>query len=603
MQDHRNSTISLNDLPPRDEDGYVDLRSYAAIGDGRTVALIAHDGSVDWYPVPNLDSPPVFAKLLDSENGGCFELHPEGSYSVERHYLPGTNVLQSTYTTRSGTATVTDSLNTGKSGRLPWGEFARRIDGVEGTVKFVWRVAPGTALNRASPWSVNAPQCPLVRVGEVTLGVIGCSADEIHIEPRSVSGTVVVEKAEQRLIALVSTRHEPLPCPLEQGIIDGIDRTIRYWQSWSADLQYSGPWSGEVLRSALALKLLTHSHTGAIAAAATTSLPEDPRGGKNWDYRYAWIRDASYSLHSLIRFGEREEVHAALSWLLRVVRKQGADPEVFATLEGELPQPEAEVDAPGWRNIGPVIEGNRVGGQLQLGVYGDLFDMLELYLEGGNVIDEPSARLLGDIADRTCDVWHQRDAGIWELEEMRHYTSSKMGCWHALDCAVKLHESGQIEGQIDRWRTERDLIKEWINKHCWSEDQQSYVWYPGTRDLDASVLMHAMSGFDRGSRMSSTIDAVRESLGDGPLLYRYSGMEKEEGAFVACSFWMVAALAEVGRKQEAEDLMAKLVPLANDVGLYAEMIQASDLSFLGNLPQGLSHLALMTAALTLIEKY
>lgn len=603
MREHGESVISITELPPRDSTGYVDLRSYAAVGDGRTVALIAHDGSVDWYPLPSIDSPPVFARLLDSANGGAFELRPEGEYDVTRSYLPGTNVLRTTYTTPTGKATVTDSLNTGKSGRLPWGEFARRIDGVEGEVTFAWRVAPGTRLNRVSPWADLAPQCPLLRVGDVTLGVIGCADDEVTTDTRSVSGRLTVEPNQHRLVALVSTRHEPLPCPDPKYITDGIERTIKYWESWSQELHYDGPWSGEVLRSALALKLLTHSHAGSIAAAATTSLPENPQGGKNWDYRYAWVRDAAYTLHALIRFGEREEVHNAVSWLLRVIRKQGPNPEVFSTLEGDTPTDEKEVDAPGWRNIGPVIEGNRVGGQLQLGVYGDLFEMVELYLEGGNVIDEPTARLLGDVADRTCDVWHRRDAGIWELTEDRHYTSSKMGCWHALDCAVNLAEAGQLEGQVKRWRSERDEIKKWVNEHCWSDDRQSYVWYAGSDELDASVLLHAMTGFDTGDRMSRTIDAVREDLGDGPLLYRYAGMDKEEGAFVACSYWLVAALAEVGRKDEAERLMAQLVPLANDVGLYAEMIQPGDLAFLGNLPQGLSHLALMTAALTLVERY
>ncbi|MBB3038782.1 glycoside hydrolase family 15 protein [Hoyosella altamirensis] len=602
MRDHDDPAIRISDLPPRDG-GYVDLRSYAAIGDGRTVALIAHDGSVDWYPMPNLDSPPVFARLLDSENGGCFELYPAQTHTVTRQYIPGTNVLQTTYQTRTGKVCVTDSLNTGKSGRLPWGEFARRIDGLEGTMELRWRVAPGTRLNRVSPWADNTRQCPLLRVGDVTLGVIGCSGEELNFSDRTVSGTISVDAGQRRLIALISTRHEPLPCPDPEHILDGIERTVSYWESWSSELHYDGPWSGEVLRSALALKVLTHSLSGAIAAAATTSLPEDPRGGKNWDYRFAWIRDAAYTLHALIRFGEREEVHSAVSWLLTMIRKQGPDPEVFSTLGGELPQSEHEVDAPGWRGIGPVIEGNRVGGQLQLGVYGDLFDMIDLYLEGGNVIDQPTARLLADIADRTCDVWHQRDAGIWELTEARHYTSSKMGCWHALECAVRLAESGQIEGEAARWQTERDRIKQWILENCWSDERQSYVWYAGSNDLDASVLIHAMSGFDRSERMSTTIDAVRKELGDGPLIYRYTGMQREEGAFVACSFWMVAALAEVGRKAEAERLMAQMVPLANDVGLYAEMIHPEDNRFLGNLPQGLSHLALMTAALTLIEKY
>lgn len=358
-----------------------------------------------------------------------------------------------------------------------------------------------------------------------------------------------------------------------------------------------------MFRSALTLRLLTHVDTGAISAAATTSLPESRSGNKNWDYRFAWIRDAAYTLHTLIRFGESEEVHGAVSWLLRTISAQGPDPEVFTHLDGRRPSEERRVDALGWCGIGPVVVGNDAAGQLQLGVFGDLFDMVALYVEGGNVLDVPTARVLAAIADHTCDVWRSRDAGIWELPTERHYTSSKMGCGHALDCAVKLAEGGHIKGEDDRWRSEAQLIRRWVAENCWSDEKQSYVWYPGTEKLDASVILHAVGGFDRGPRMSATIDAVRRELGAGDLLYRYSGAEKEEGTFVACAFWAAAALAEVGRRDEAWELMDRLVPLSNDVGLFTEMIDADDMSFLGNAPQALSHLALMTAALSIIGKY
>lgn len=296
-------------------------------------------------------------------------------------------------------------------------------------------------------------------------------------------------------------------------------------------------------------------------------------------------------------------MHGAVSWLLRTIRSQGPDPEAFTRLDGGEPEEEMRQDAPGWRGIGPVVVGNRAVGQLQLGVFGDLFDMVALYVQGGNILDAGTARLLADIADHTCDVWQRRDAGIWELLTERHYTSSKMGCVHALDCAVQLAEAGHILGATDRWRNESSRIRRWIADNCWCEAKQSYVWYPGTEDLDASVLLHAIGGFDRGHRMSSTIDAVRSELGAGPLVYRYSGAAANEGCFVACAFWMAGALAEVGRRDEAIDLMDQLVPLANDVGLLTEMIDPGDMSFLGNFPQGLSHLALMTAALSIIQQY
>jgi len=226
---------------------------------------------------------------------------------------------------------------------------------------------------------------------------------------------------------------------------------------------------------------------------------------------------------------------------------------------------------------------------------------MRIYVEAGNVLDSGTGRLLASVADRTCDLWRQPDSGMWELEEQQEYSSSRMGCWQALDSAVSLAERGQIPGSPDRWRIERDAITAWIADNCWSEPKQSYVSHPGSDELDASVLLHATSGFDRGKRMSATIDAIRAELGRGVLLYRYSGVDSEEGAFVACSFWMASALACVGRHREAVELMDELMTLSNDVGLYSEMIEPSDLSFLGNLPQGLSHLALVNAAITIDE--
>jgi GH15 family glucan-1,4-alpha-glucosidase len=226
---------------------------------------------------------------------------------------------------------------------------------------------------------------------------------------------------------------------------------------------------------------------------------------------------------------------------------------------------------------------------------------MQEYAEAGNVLDEQTRVQLAAIADHVCGAWQQQDSGTWELFDQHDYTASKMGCWQALDSAVRLCELGQLAGDLDRWQVERDRIATWVAENCWSETRQSYVAFPGSEQLDASVLLHAMSGFDRGQRMSATIDAIQAELGSGALLYRYTGMEAEEGAFVACSFWMVSALACIGRHDQASKMMDELVDLANDVGLYSEMINPADLSFLGNFPQGLSHLALIDAAITIDE--
>ncbi|MBJ7350600.1 MAG: glycoside hydrolase family 15 protein [Rhodococcus sp.] len=584
-------------------DGYVPIESYGAIGDGRTVAMIADDGRIDWFPVPNLDSPPPFAALLDAPHGGYIELAPRDEFTVEREFVPGTNVLSSTFRTDSGTVRITDSLNTGVAGRLPWVELARRVEGLDGSVELTWAVAPGTMLGIASPWAYDTEHGTVLRVDGLTLAVRTLGIEDVQLADRDISGVFTTHPGSRHVLGVVGTENEPLPLPDPQHLDEGIDRTIANWRVWSDEFSYQGPWSEHVARSALALKLLLHSPSGAIAAAATTSLPENRTGGKNWDYRYAWVRDAAYTIRALQRFGLREEIHAAVAWLLKVIRSNDPLVNVFYTLSGELPGGTEQPDVPGWRGIGPVVNGNAAADQLQLMIFGDLFSIIRQYVDAGNILDAQTGRLLATIADEACDSWQRKDAGIWELEDEQHYTSSKLGCWQALDCAVHLAEAGEIPGIPDRWKAEKECIRRYIETECWSDERQAYLAYPGADGLDASVLLAAEMDFDRGERLSSTIDALVDELGAGPLMYRYSGVAQEEATFVACAFWRVSALSCVGRDDEATALMDELVELSNDVGLYSEMIDASDGSFLGNFPQGLSHLALVNAALTIARSH
>ncbi|MCP2032904.1 GH15 family glucan-1,4-alpha-glucosidase [Okibacterium sp. HSC-33S16] len=582
-------------------DGYADLRGYAGIGDGRTVALIALDGSVDWLPIPALDSKPVFAALLDAEHGGRITLSPVEPFTATRAYISGTNVLQTTFETASGIVRITDALVTGVAGRLPWTELARRVDGVRGSVAVRWSVQPGRTLRTTMPWVDRTANWPVIRADGVMLAVTGVEHGPNEPGTHQLDGKFTTSEGSRHLIAVSGTAREPIHPPNPRNVDRGIDRTVENWRAWSREFSFDGPWSDAVQRSALALKLLIHSPTGAIAAAATTSLPETISGGKNWDYRFAWVRDVAYTLQSMIRFGLREESQAAVSWLLTTIRKHGPNLEVFYTLDGEIPDEIEHTEAPGWRELGPVVCGNDAKHQLQLGPYGDLFDVMRSYVDAGNVLDAETGRSLAAVADRACDDWQKPDAGIWELKEIRHYTTSKLGCWQALSSAVHLAELGEVPGDAARWEVERDRIADWVAENCWSEDRQSYTMYPGSDELDASILLHAPSGFDRGERMSRTIDAIAAELGEGPLVYRYTGMREEEGTFVACAFWRAAALACVGRMAEAKALMEELIGLANDVGMYAEMIDADSLDFVGNLPQGLSHLSLIYTAILIAE--
>ncbi|WP_407068298.1 glycoside hydrolase family 15 protein [Lapillicoccus sp.] len=584
----------------RDADGYADLRSYAAIGDGRTIGLVATDGQIDWLPLPGFDSVLAFASLLDAVHGGYVSLSPRAPFTVERAYVPQTNVLTTTFTTEAGVVRVTDSLNTGSAGRLPWAELARRVDGVTGTVRLRGVVAPGTCLNTASPWVQDTSAGLLLRVDGLTMAVRTLGDEHVDVSSDRVTVDYVTQPGSRHLLGLVATEGEPLFVPEPADLDRGVDRTIENWQRWSRSFGYEGEWEEAVRRSTLTLKLLICAASGAVLAAGTTSVPESLAGGKNWDYRLAWVRDTAYALTALFRFGLREETHAAISWLLAAVRRHGPEPRVLYALDGSVQSEDpVEQDAPGWRGIGPVVIGNRATDQLQLGVFGDLFSIVQLYVDNGNVLDDATGRTLASIADLTCDAWRRPDSGMWELPETRHYTTSKLGCWHALTNAAHLVDLGQIPGDSTRWRTEAGHIRDWVDTHAWSPERQAYVWYPGSSDLDCSILLHAISGFDRSDRMSSTLDALRVELGDGPHLYRYTGAADEEATFVACSFWMVSALHLVGRTDEAHRLMDELVSTPNDVGMLAEMVNPSTGAFLGNLPQALSLLALVNAALTL----
>jgi GH15 family glucan-1,4-alpha-glucosidase len=588
--------------PAQRVDGYAELRSYAAIGDGRTVALIAKDGSIDWLPLPNLGDRPIFAALLDAENGGRIELRPLEEFTVKRRYLPRTNVLESVYTTASGKVRVTDALVTGIAGRLPWVELARRIEGVAGSVRMGWAVTLGTVGNTASPWIEHSVNGPVGHVDGVLVGVRGIDHGPLKPKTDGMSGTFTTEPKSRHLIAMSACANEPLRILTPKLVDAGIERTVKSWRTWSDEFGFQGGWADEALRSALALKLLTYSPTGSIAAAATTSLPESFVNPKNWDYRFAWVRDVAYTIRALVRFGLREETHAAVSWLVETIRANGPELAILYRLDGTVPDDRVETwEVPGWRGLAPVVTGNRAQGQLQLGVYGDLFDVMWTYVSDGNVIDSETARMLEGVADRACDSWRLPDSGLWELEELQHYTSSKMGCWQALDRAVRLIEAGQLQGDVERWRTEAENIRAWIDAEGWSEARGSYVMFPGSDRLDTSILLHSVSGFDRGPRMLATIEAIRSQLGRGPLVYRYDGMQDEEGTFVASAFWLASALACVGRVDEAREQLDAVLALANDVGLYPEQMDEMTHEFLGNLPQALSHLAMINAALTIDE--
>lgn len=587
---------------PRRPDGYVGIEDYAALGDGRTVALLARDGRVDWWPLPTIDAPPAFAAILDPVHGGYTALAPsDAAFTATRRYLPDTNVLETTFRTAAGVVRVCDALTLGGSGPLPWGELVRRVEGVEGHVALSWTVAPGTRLQTAQPWTEIADGTVTVHLADQHLGVRCFDVGEWSATDHSVSGGFTTSPGSRGLLAVTSVDSAPLYLPARDELEHHFDRTVARWEEWSAAIRYDDRWVTAVKRSALVLKMLQSSATGAIAAAPTTSLPEKVGGQKNWDYRYMWVRDSSYTVDAFMELGLHEEVQSAVTFLLDVIRQSAPDLHVFYTLGGDVADTEETVEVPGYRGSTPVRAGNRASRQTQLGTFGDLFDTMWHYVRNGHLVDAATGRMLTTLADRCCDTWRRPDAGIWELQAARHYTNSKMGCWVALDRAVRLAEAGALDGRhAARWLAERNEIKTWVDANCWSRSQNSYTFYAGTEELDASTLLGAPKGFDRGERLAGTVAAVRRELAEGPLVYRYTGMNTDEGAFLACSFWLVSALVHTGSRNEACSLMDDATALANDVGLLAEqMSPTTPRQMLGNFPQGLSHLALINAATSL----
>jgi GH15 family glucan-1,4-alpha-glucosidase len=573
------------------------------------VALVARDGSVDWLCLPDLDSPSVFGALLDAPGGGCATLGPAVAHRVERRYVPGTNVLETTLTSEGGAVRVTEALTLPGSGLGPQRELARRVDGLWGNVPMSWSVAPrfGYAQWRTRlGWRSGVP---VAAAGNQALAVCKWNAGQATVANGSVSGQFRTEPGSTALMALCAAEQEPRVVPARADVERRLDETVTSWRRWGQRSGYDGPWPEAVARSALALKLLFFAPSGAVAAAATTSLPEGIGGVRNWDYRFCWVRDSAFILNALLQLGFSSEVDSFFWWLMHASQLTRPRLQVLYRLNGGSTATERTLPFEGYRRSAPARVGNAAADQIQLDVYGDLFQTAWLYARSGRTIDGDIGRRLEATADLVCDLWPRPDSGIWEVRSQPlHFTQSKMMCWVALDRASRLAELGQIPaGHAPRWRAEAAAVRAFVDERCWSETRGSYVRSADDDELDASLLLGILFDFvePRGDRARGTIDAIRRELGHGPFLYRYSGedgLTGGEGAFLTCSFWLVDALARSGRVDEAAELMDSLLGLANDVGLYAEEVDTGTGEFLGNFPQGLTHLALVNAAVAVHQE-
>jgi len=581
------------------KDGFAPIGSYAVIGDGRTVALVAADGSVDFMSLPSLHAPTTFAAILDPERGGRFTLAPAGDYEATRRYVERTNVLETTYRSGDGAVRVTEALTLQDGGLLPWVEHARRIEGIEGSVRLEWRVEPRFDWGRESPRITRRGDVTVAAGGDLQLTVLSWDAGAVEAEEDALTGSFEIAAGERAMLALVAAHEQPLHVPSRDHVEARLDATCRVWERWLGFWHYDGPWEDEVARSALALKLLVYAPNGSIAAAPTTSLPEVIGGDKNYDYRYSWVRDSAFTLDALMRLGIPEQVQESFGCLLRAVRPTAPDLRPFYDLDGTVPTRRETLDhLRGYRDSSPVRYGNAASTQLQLGSWGDLLETAALYVSEGNVLDDETAGMLAGCIDRVAMLWPDDDSGMWELDEHRHYTASKIAVWMAFDRALRLAAEGHLpDDHVAQWREQRDRLHAWIEERCWSEELGAYCGWAGEESLDAGVLRACRQGYPERERLDRTVDAIRERLAAAPgLVYRTTEHVGCEGAFVACSFWVVEALARLGRVDEACETMEQILPYANDLGLFSEEIDPDSGELLGNFPQGLSHLALVNAA-------
>jgi GH15 family glucan-1,4-alpha-glucosidase len=582
----------------RSSGGYAPIGDYGFLSDCRSAALVASDGSIDWLCWPRFDSPSVFAKILDAEEGGAFAITPTSSYTAERSYVPQTNVLQMTFYTASGIVRVSDWLHTGARQAL-----CRLVECLEGEVELAFVCDPRPSYALAEPvWAERLGYLVCQTGGGSQLILDGMAA------PRE---TVTLAAGERKTVSLGWNRPGP------SDLFAARSRAIRFWQDWAVDLAIPEGMSAEIAahveRSALALKGLQYEPSGAFVAAATTSLPEEIGGGRNWDYRYSWLRDSTFTLYALRAVGKFDEAHSWLDWVNTIAfAEDSLDLQIVYGIDGSPDLPEAELShLAGHRGSRPVRVGNGAADQRQLDVYGELADSIWLArCKSGTPLHRTRWELVKRLAERTIAEWRLPDEGIWEVRgDARHFVYSKVMCWVALDRALRLaRKDGYTDAPLERWRAERDAIKADVLAHGYDEQLGAFTQSYGSGTLDAANLLLAQVGFvsRRDRRFVSTVRAVQRDLTRNGLVDRYrgeatdDGCDQGEGTFTICTFWLCLALQQIGAREDARVLFEQTIAHANDLGLLSEELSPEG-EQLGNFPQAFTHIALIVCAFALSD--
>ena len=585
------------------------IEDYGLIGNCHSAALVSSHGSIDWLCLPRFDSPPIFARILDVERTDAWSLHPTGQFHAQHQYLEYTTMLETIFTSDQGRVRLLDfmpilpEVTSGTVSSLR--TVLRIVEGIDGETELESNCAPRLGYGKVTPaFVMHGTEVSFDRYrltgptpwrGNEATGTISCRT--------------TVRSGERLAFALRYEAEDRHPAMDVNAPSKALQATIDFWRSWAAHCTYHGPYRDAVIRSALTLKLLMYSPTGAIVAAPTTSLPEEIGGVRNWDYRFSWIRDASFTLYALLLAGYTEEVDAFFQWIIRTVRLEETGIRILypATPDGETTERRLDY-LTGYRDSKPVRIGNAAVDQVQLDVYGEVLDALYFAAKAGHYNPAPVWAHFRPLVDWVSKHWGQPDNGIWEVRGgLRHFVYSQVMLWVALDRAIKLVEEYELPGDVAHWRLARDQIRAEVFERGWSDQLKAFKQSYEDERLDAANLILPIVGFIDGDdpRMVSTIDTTLDQLVVEGLCYRYldapEGIPGGEAAFVLCTFWLIDALMLAGRAQQAEELFARTLERASSLGLFAEEIDPTTGAHLGNFPQAFSHLGVISAAVSLAQ--
>ncbi len=596
---------------------YLPIAEHGIIGDQHSIALVGTDGRIDWYCCPTFDSPSVFGAILDRRRGGFYRIAPTtDDWTPKQLYFPETNVLITRFLTPGGVGEVQDFMPIQHGAAAHRHRLIRRVLGVRGEMRFRIDVQPRFNYGRDPHETFFHENGVLFRSRDLSLTLE--TAVPLDYENDGAVGEFTLHPGETAAFVLEQVPETYVPRSYSEAETrEAFAATVEYWRRWLGQCRYEGRWRETLHRSALTLKLMTYSPTGAIVAAPTTSLPEQLGGGRNWDYRYTWIRDAAFSLYALLLLGFTEEAAAFMEWLTERFRERRSAVtgplQIMYGIDGRSELTEEILDhLEGYRGSAPVRIGNDAASQLQLDIYGELVDSVYFYNTYGTPVVQGESGVsiyhdawmdLTRLVDWVCEHWDQADEGIWEVRGGRqHFTYSRLMSWVAIERAVRIALDRGLPADVVRWQSVRDRIYHQIMQKGWNEQKQAFIQHYGTDVLDASVLVMPLVKFiaPTDPRWLSTLDAMTETLVSDSLVYRYNvdaspdGLEGEEGTFSICTFWYVEALARAGRLDEARLAFEKMLTYANHLGLYGEEIGRTG-EALGNFPQAFTHLALIRA--------